>query len=177
MANRKWNSVNNVGVYTDFTGPRSRFRNQKSVEPAKVENGEVNGDAHPEGEEEIPNVEAPIDPEEVVENGEAGGEEEAVANGEEDATEEDRGLVAWIVEHPLQQLLVEGGLFRVEVVGCELREQVDQIFDQITLLVAVSFGIDLPDGPHPEPFANPRVHLPSFKAFGASLPAEADPCN
>jgi hypothetical protein len=90
MGNRKWNSVNNIGVYSDG-GPR-RFRTQKS----EVENGVVNGDANHEGEEEVPHVEAPIDNEEA-ENGtgeEAPASEEAGAaeDGDAPATEEEAAV-------------------------------------------------------------------------------------
>ena len=70
MGQRQWNSVNNIGVYTDSTKPR-RFQRRKKGE-APVENGVIltNGDADHEGEEDIPHVEAPIDNEEEPVNGE-----------------------------------------------------------------------------------------------------------
>ena len=94
MGNRKWNSVNNIGVYSDGVGPR-RFRQQKS----EVENGVVNGDVGHEGEEEVPHVEAPIDNEEepAAENGtgeEAPAPEEIAPaeDGEAAATEEEAAV-------------------------------------------------------------------------------------
>ena len=83
LGSRQWNSVNNIGVYTDTTRPRRFQRKKKSVQNGDVTNGVVtNGDANHEGEEEIPNVEAPIDNEEEQVNG-------AGAAGEDEATAED----------------------------------------------------------------------------------------
>ena len=62
---KKWSSVNNVGIYSDISGPR-KFRKQKSMEE---QNGDVNGEPEVNGDEEIPHIEAPID-NEAIEEGE-----------------------------------------------------------------------------------------------------------
>ena len=78
---KKWSSVNNVGIFSDFRGPR-KIRKETSTEP--LTNGEVNGEAEHGEEGEIPNVEAPMDNEEVP----AEEVEAAAADGEAPAAEE-----------------------------------------------------------------------------------------